>query len=313
MKKRNQFRTVIVAGMLLLAPRLGGAHNGTGACVDCHTMHNSQNGDVVFSDGPQPQLLKYDCKGCHARTFNDANGRAANAGPYAPQVGSLAAGGPLNSGGYFSVSGGAADATTHNVFDLGAPADSLIIGTTAPGGAFALKSGANPVLTCGDCHDLSIGHAPVGSVRNGTANSSYRMLESNGIYVSGTGDSNYEASGAGKNTYNAASMNLFCATCHGFFHGLTNTDSVGDGSGAWIRHPSNVSTSYGGSYKEVPVGTVDGTGTDVDGASRVMCISCHRPHGNARADMLRFSYEGTGNLAGDAIASLGCETCHGMK
>lgn len=317
MKYRRRSGVVLAAVVVLLAPRWAGAHSGTGACADCHTMHNSQDGAWIVTDGPQPQLLKYDCKGCHARTFNDANGRAATAGPYAPQVGpQVAGGGPQNSGGYFSISGGAADGTTHNVFDLSAPADSVLLAngsTTAPGGLFAIENAVGsgePLLTCQSCHDLTIGHAPADSVRLGNASSSYRMLHRSGNYVAGTGDINYEA-GAGQNVYDAASMNTFCATCHGNFHGLPNTDSVGDGSGSWIRHPTNVSTngygaSYSGSDKAVPVG-------DAGNTDQVMCISCHRPHGNARNDMLRFSYGGGDNLAGDVTASLGCETCHGTK
>lgn len=314
MTRSNLLGMVFVAGLMLVTPRLAGAHSATGPCADCHTMHNSQDGAWVMLDGPQPKLLKFDCKGCHARTFNQANGRASSAGgPAAPQVGpQVAGGGPENSGGYFSISGAAADATTHNVLDLGAPADSLILGTTAPGGTFTLKNGADPVLTCGDCHDLNIGHAPANSARAGDATSSYRMLHRDAQYVSGTGNFDFEA-GPGQNLYDAASMNLFCATCHGFFHGLANTDSNTDGSGAWVRHPSNVTTNgYGDSYigdnQVVPVGDAGGAGTN-----QVMCLSCHRPHGNSRPDMLRFSYNGTDNRAGDAIASLGCETCHGTK
>lgn len=319
MKKGNLFGMAVLAGLMLLVPRLADSHSGSGSCADCHTMHNSQNGAPIVPGGPQPRLLKYDCKGCHARTFNDANGRAATVGPYAPQVGpQVAGGGPQNSGGYFSVSGGATDATTHNVLDLvdlGARADSLIWGTTSPGGTFALKSGTFPVLTCEDCHDLAIGHAPANSARAGDATSSYRMLHRGAQYVKGTGDLYFE-SGAGQNVYDATyatSMDLFCATCHGLFHGMTNTDSIGDGSGAWIRHPTNVTTNgYGAGYignnKIVPVGDAGATGTN-----KVMCLSCHRPHGSSRPDMLRFNYNGIDNQAGDATVSLGCETCHGVK
>ena len=106
-------------------------------------------------------------------------------------------------------------------------------------------------------------------------------------------------------------MNLFCASCHGLFHGDLNTSSDNNGSKPWIRHPTNVNSSliganYEGNLKAVPLGDAGATGTN-----QVMCISCHRPHGSAVNDLLRFSYSGTDNYAGDVPASLGCETCHG--
>lgn len=41
-----------------------------GVCSNCHTMHNSQNGVAIDAGGPNNQLLKGDCVGCH--TQNDA-------------------------------------------------------------------------------------------------------------------------------------------------------------------------------------------------------------------------------------------------
>lgn len=317
MRQRHLLGLAVVAGAMLLVPGLVSAHSGAGACADCHTMHNSQDGLQVNTAGPQDNLLKFSCIGCHAYTTNlPATGRAdGSTGPAAPQVGpQVASSGAVLSGGYLSTGGGAEDGRTHNVADLFAVntgADSLITSGNSPGGGFAIDDGSGaPLLRCESCHDLDIGHAPADSARAGNATSSYRMLHRGAQYVAGTGDLNFEA-GGGQNQYNAASMNSFCATCHGTFHGLANTDSVGDGSGAWIRHPTDVTTNayganYDGSNKIVPVG-------DAGNTNQVMCLSCHRPHGNANGDMLRFSYNGTDNIAGDLTASLGCETCHGVK
>jgi predicted CXXCH cytochrome family protein len=43
----------------------------TGNCVNCHTMHNSQNGTVVALGGPYVVLLVNDCLGCHSATGAD--------------------------------------------------------------------------------------------------------------------------------------------------------------------------------------------------------------------------------------------------
>jgi hypothetical protein len=40
----------------------------TGVCSNCHTMHNSQNGTIVVSEGPQSCLLnRAGCLGCHGQ------------------------------------------------------------------------------------------------------------------------------------------------------------------------------------------------------------------------------------------------------
>ncbi|NTV13679.1 MAG: hypothetical protein HGA96_07100 [Desulfobulbaceae bacterium] len=323
MKLGNLGVLAAVSGVLLLAPVVAMGHNAVGPCADCHVMHNSQNGAAVNTSGPQNNLLRFNCIGCHAFGTNDpATGRSATF-ILAPQVGPLVGtAGAQDSGGYFSAGGVGEYGRTHNVADLFLPAtgaDTLIVGTTAPGGTFALNDGFGaPLLRCESCHDRTIGHAPADSVRAGDATSSYRMLHrpgAPGLYVSGTGDKNFEVGAATeKNIYNAISMNRFCADCHGTFHGWSGnswagTDSNGNGVGPWIRHPTDITTnSYGANYnggdKVVPVG-------DAGGTNQVMCISCHRPHGNANADMLRFGYGGSENVAGGATASVGCETCHG--
>jgi hypothetical protein len=38
----------------------------SGPCSNCHTMHNSQNGSAVDSDGPSSHLLTTSCVGCHS-------------------------------------------------------------------------------------------------------------------------------------------------------------------------------------------------------------------------------------------------------
>ena len=172
---------------------------------------------------------------------------------------------------------------------------------TPPGGIAMAEQ-----ITCLDCHDLSLGHSPADAVKDGSTGS-YRMLSAGGSYVAGTGDSNYEASG-GQNIYDAASMDTFCAACHGGFHETTTPGSTLSG-GEWIRHPTDVSTSvlstdYQGTNSVVPLG-------DAGNTNHVMCISCHRPHGNTNPDMIRFGYnDGVNNKAGDNLASVGCETCH---
>ncbi|MFN2369319.1 MAG: cytochrome c3 family protein, partial [Desulfurivibrionaceae bacterium] len=169
----------------------------------------------------------------------------------------------------------------------------------------------NAQITCESCHDGTIGHMTANATRLGDATSSYRMLGRDSVYVKGTGDINFEIA-AGQNIYEAASLNLFCATCHGLFHGSANQ---GEGQeptpNVWIRHPTDVSLS-----KEYPAAGFTGSQTVPMGSTgavtdMVMCISCHRPHGSGEPDLLRFTY--SANQSGDSTAATGCETCHGEK
>ena len=112
-----------------------------------------------------------------------------------------------------------------------------------------------------------------------------------------------------------------CGQCHGSFHqgGLTGDDGIGSAS-PWVRHPTDVVIPNTGEYSsissvyqdETPVGrtaladdlAASATGTVTAGTDTVMCISCHRAHGSAQPDMLRFSY----TTQADGVGCLNCHT-----
>src|SRR4030042_6533419 len=66
----------------------------TGPCVNCHTMHNSQNGTVMATygadgrqwkgTGPYPALTRGDCLGCHG--MGTSNKIVSIGGSEIPQV-----------------------------------------------------------------------------------------------------------------------------------------------------------------------------------------------------------------------------------
>lgn len=302
MKDRRIILAVLVAGIFLLLPVIAAAHLGLkGICSNCHTMHASQDG---ITTTPNNQLLKFNnCVACHAGPgwANDPVTGRSTTGIPAPQVHDSA--NPI-AGGNFTLAG--ADSIQHNVYDLGLSIDAAF--TFIPGSGTPYNAGSQ--VTCESCHDRTIGHQIADAARSGTSTSSYRMLgRGGGFYVSGTGDTNYEVA-AGQNTYNATSLNLFCASCHGLFHGLNQGVGEDPVPNVWLRHPTDVSLA-----KEYPAATftgnntipMGGDGTDTD---LVMCVSCHRPHGSPQADMLRFSYSTV--LAGDGSSASGCEVCHGV-
>jgi hypothetical protein len=307
--------TLLVGAMIML-PATASAGLMSGTCVDCHTMHDSVDGTAQGDlTGPKNQLLKWNgCVGCHATgTANDGSGRSTVA-PKAPQVNDATTN--MAAGGYFVGATTLPNPNGHDVADMDYTMG-VYATANAPGGSFVL---ATTSFNCTDCHGEAVGghhkYAAATSARTGVAGSSYRMLRAD-TSNNGTMSANYVANTRTDGNYvpnadyDAASTDLFCADCHGGFHGLTNTDSVGDGSGAWIRHPTGVETStYGDSYTgaaAMPTGNDTGVGNE----SLVMCLSCHAAHSTANADMLRFNY--TTMLAGDGTNNGGCETCHGSK
>jgi hypothetical protein len=118
----------------------------SGACVNCHTMHNSQNGASMMIDGttgPAPALVRAgSCYGCHG-DLDIVNGdwtniltapgktprvNAMNYGAYGDQGDTLAGGSFY----WVDANLGADDAKGHNVVGVAAP-DAAAFGLTPPG------------------------------------------------------------------------------------------------------------------------------------------------------------------------------------
>jgi hypothetical protein len=296
--KRSLLIGGLIAGAFLL-PTLASA-GVSGTCSTCHTMHNSQNANAMNASGAvgtlYGTLLKDNgCAGCHTGGDNDS-GTGRDALKYgAPQVDDDAQ--PV-SGGYFPPTGLDQD-FAHNVSELYGSAGDTNLGI-APPGAGGSRTGF-ATFSCSTCHDGSGGHHGV--------TPGYRMLSG----VTGTGDSNFGVAGRDSNVYDG-SINDFCASCHGDFHGNSNQETAA-ASGIWKRHPTDISLAdYSGTSiaitasatAEVVMGD-DGAGTiDV-----VLCLSCHVPHGGAYPDLLSYNY--TAIQASDGDATVGCEICHNVN
>lgn len=307
MVKRRLLLGGLIAGAFLL-PSVASAGVVTGACVLCHTMHNSQNNATMNGSGTGNSnlLMENGCVGCHTGVANDvATGKAVSGVP-APQVGET--GNYRLSGGYFPTASGNAtdDAKMHTVTGgMYAAADTtLVLNIPGTGGTRAASVAGG--FTCSDCHNATGGHH--------NTSAGYRMLTG----VTGTGQADYgvllntTSNGNGERSLNQydSTMNDFCASCHGGFH--TPNQGVGGASG-WLRHPTGNAVTYGATNE--PSIVTKTTATDIDEApigagNIVLCISCHVPHGSSRADLLAFNYNGTDNIAGGSTASIGCETCH---
>ena len=122
------------------------------------------------------------------------------------------------------------------------------------------------------------------------------------------------------------SMTAFCCGCHGNFHEQNANAATGPGSQSpWLRHPSDFVIPDVGEYSDIssydplsPVARPAGftwtggpDGTVAAGTDIVMCLSCHRPHGSAYNDLLRWDYDAT--VAGTGTSDTGCFYCHTKK
>lgn len=132
--------TMSFVTLLALVLTCGAAYAIQGVCVNCHTMHNSQDGLPMAAGGPYPQLLRASCIGCH---MQNGAGQGATNTFTAPIVYHTTM--PGGQGGTFTLAGGdfywVADASGntdslgHNVAGLAVPDLNFQpnIGTTPPG------------------------------------------------------------------------------------------------------------------------------------------------------------------------------------
>ena len=128
-------RLIIYVGVVLLSVILayGYADAISGACSNCHTMHNSQGGNPVDGSGPSQQLLNNSCVACHTTSTGQTNGTSNAPAVLHTTNPSGQGAGKTNAGGdfYWVATGyGAADAKGHNVVGISG-ADG--IGVTPPG------------------------------------------------------------------------------------------------------------------------------------------------------------------------------------
>lgn len=306
---------VLATGALVVAasPAWAFHDDGVADCAGCHTMHNSEDGQLVDADSPDgnPWLLRDDspsdvCLGCHATR----QGAVFSTDPLNPAK--ERGGGNfifllednLNDGHGGATDPISGDAAGHN---LNAPGRGLSAdGTLAlsPGGAFPGSQ-----MGCSSCHDP-----------HGTAD--FRLLYGAGRLVqdfytftnpapTATGIS-LSTSGAGEGNANHTAyqggMSAWCGNCHGDFHNnntqlIHPTGSAIGGSiattyglynGSSNLTGGNPATSY---LAAVPFEDPANTTTSTAGptaSSQVSCVTCHRAHATSAPNAGRWDF----NVAG---------------
>jgi len=340
--KKKLFIYLIVLLSLVLVYGFADA-KVTGRCDNCHTMHNSQNGaKMADQDTPYAHLTKSSCLGCHG-----AAGPGTEVGGAPGIFGNAAAN--FTAGGTFAASIVDAGVTpyhkVHNVKDITWANPEVDLLSKTPGaesGGYTEPVGANELTCAGTlgCHgEHGAGLNSDAGIRgfHHGSKTGYRYLQffdgtATHTPIKGLGSSTWEKGGATASNHNVYfamngtggatndSINALCALCHGDFHG---TDDVKSGSN-WIRHPTeNLLSDASGwtmasvtvDYEKNPFSFNDLTGKstttayDTTGA-RVACVSCHRAHGTAYNDILRWDYATM--LAGGG-GTTGCLGCHHLQ
>ncbi|RJP77759.1 MAG: hypothetical protein C4524_07665 [Candidatus Zixiibacteriota bacterium] len=301
---------------LLFAGTASAFHDeGVAYCGGCHTMHNSQNGQLVDPNSPggNAWLLKDEtpsdvCLSCHSQTSATSNrGRdvlsldplvpnnECGAGDFVFQLEDNINDGHNGGNPSYWIPG---HKSGHSI---NAPSKGLAVDpvlTTAPGGNFP-----SSILGCSSCHD------PHG-------NESFRLL--NGAHEVQAGAFDFVSPapnvlGIGVGTGAAESptnhnayldgYSDWCANCHGNYH-----------SSAQLKHPSG--EPIGGSIAQI-YNLYNGTGDQLGGtqatgyltavpfedpsstiastagpsaSSEVSCVTCHRAHSTSSPDAGRWDF-----------------------
>ncbi len=347
MKKKISTLTIMIACIAMVALFCGPAMASvSGPCVDCHTMHNSQ-GDATMvtgiadGDPGYGSLTRGTCGGCHSATDTDPL-----QGSF-PRVKLASGSSDTNqlAGGYFTAISGESDDhgnTEHSIGSIVEPAGYDTAGYGGGGGDWYKEANGLKCAGNSGCHGNETDTDPAKAIAGGHhantlkgGNTGYRMLQVGSDAIIGTGASDYEkalnatadgslAAFSGERNYYSAtadatggSISRFCGKCHGDFHGNEGSSNTGVYDSAWVRHPSDETiptdwlisslANYNGlDYKYNPVGTVDAV-APADNNMYATCLSCHRAHGSANADILRFAYA---DQCADGTSTNGCLGCH---
>ena len=325
----------------------------SGPCVNCHTMHASQDGtSMLFSsdvDGdPNEALTRAGCIGCHGQDPSGTNSIIDNI----PQVWHNAAR-DLAAGNfkYVSTDAGAAEAKGHNVTDLGVSYQETTL-TSPPGDE--LNTGiSNDNFTCAGkygCHgDRSqtgnyagikgAHHTDDGTIDGNSTGTSYRFLkgvlglENNATYPWENYDENIHneykgATGTGTEstltTPGGGTISGLCAICHGDFHYSTDVGSASP----WLRHPTDIVLPASGEYASynedgatystvAPVARVDIPTTpssSVTPGTNDAIVMCLSCHGAHGTNYNDIlRWDYSTIVAGGAGGNIGCFICHTQK
>jgi len=275
----SQFRQaafhVILTSYLLYS--LSAQARVTGPCVNCHTMHNSQDNQAITTDGkPLAALLTVDCIGCHTGINTGQNATPYvfdTTPPLYRQTGTEPDANVLAGGNFYWMANSGtiiADRLGHNVYGLSAPDATL----TLPPGSNGSFSGQLRCAGVKGCHGRRTENNQIADMKGSHHNSrentwnsgqtladSYRFL----MGVQGMGDEQFEfhptnqrhnkyygQDRSAESQQPAGTISSFCASCHQYFHNGSGSlaPSATFGTGVWLRHPTDFDMSGAASSTE---------------------------------------------------------------
>ena len=231
-------------------------HYGASAiCSDCHTQHNSANGQPMRTDNnptPAPMLLRRGtplelCLSCH----DGSNPAAPDVLAPVSYVAEPAGGAFPNAGGF------PVDAASSVAHHLNTPSPVIPPGGTQP-----------MVLICTTCHDPH-GNANYRNLRPDPAVQAFQSFTANGSNPSQV----YVAS----NIAHKSGISAWCGKCHTLLEGHHVTDHP-----IWGASLASYTSWASVTLPRVPVDNpIDKSVPSSD--DRVNCLSCHKAHGSNNA------------------------------
>jgi hypothetical protein len=284
--------------------------HGVAHCNGCHTMHNSENNQLVDPDSPNgnPYLLIDGtptdvCLSCHATGSGEVWGDDPLNPPTEHGAGNFCfvAEDNINDGHNGAMNPIPGSYSVHNLIapSMGGVADP--VNATSPGGDYPSTS-----LGCSSCHDphgnehfrmlYGIGHVEAGD---------YTFMapspDAVGLNIHGAGESQ------SNHTAYRSGMSAWCGNCHGDFHD-NSTQLIhpsGSAMGASIAQTYNLyngtvdqtggsqATAYLPQVAFEALGmTTDSTGGPT-ATSQVSCVTCHRAHGSSGPNIGRWDFNVT--------------------
>jgi len=279
MKTRKMVSLCVVALFLVALCRLGANAAVTGDCVNCHTMHNSQAGEVQTEDKDgnpletaQLNLLVSDCLGCHSNMTSTATIIPIGSGdtsrvpivltadePVYPPDGSSSS--VLAGGSFYWVAQGD-DSKGHNVFGIRAnPVDAAL--AKAPGGT----------VNCDPCH-ATLASEESGGCR-GCHFPAHHVDDGNATDAADSGDGWYRfLTGASMTAYRDSTKTRMELLALNGVSGLEDPD--------WEQNPAAAHNVYKGTT--VRYASADGNGNVRYNSIGAFCSGCHSDFHHKKSD-----------------------------
>ncbi|MBK7703605.1 MAG: hypothetical protein IPI34_12330 [bacterium] len=312
--------TIVLALALSSGAALAFHDGGVAYCAGCHTMHNSQNGNLVDVNHPAGNAYLLNngnasdtCLKCHAAYGQFAGGFGWGAGGDFYWV--------TKTFSWTTPRAGSTQGYTHG-HNIVSPAYGIVrdpVLAAAPGGDFDSQ-----YLTCTSCHDphgnenyrLLYGDEGTGPIYGGARydfDSPAPIALGNSRRTLGNSPSGVPETDLSHTVYKSG-MSEWCANCHTDLHAGNTTDFVhptGEDMGSLVAATYNAyistdetsggdpATSYRGLVPfeavNVDLETIDPLNytqgpTPQD---QVMCLTCHRSHASPFADAGRWDFTST--------------------